>query len=79
MLYYIVKFRYKYRSNKRWSKWQTWHGEETYITRDEAILEANKALAYHKYNAQLNTIASAIQYEVVQIETTTLDTTEVEL
>lgn len=76
MTYFIVKFRYKGKVNNRWCKWQTWHGKETYETQEQAILEANRALAYLK---QELATASSISIEVEKIETTTIDAVEVEL
>lgn len=77
MTYFIVKFRYKGKVNKRWCKWQTWHGKETHETQEQAILEANRALAYLKQ--EFRATASSISIEVEKIETTTIDAVEVEL
>ena len=76
---YIVKFRYKYRRNNRWSTWSTWHGKETYETLDEAKAQLWQAYNYHKKDNYLNHIASKIDYEIVKIETTTIETTTIEL
>ena len=76
---YIVKFRYKYRRNNRWSTWSTWHGKETYETLDEAKAQLWQAYNYHKTNNELTTIASKVEYKIELIETTIINNTTVEL
>lgn len=74
---YIVKFRYKYRRNNRFSTWNTWHGKETYETLDEA--KAQLWQAYNHLKKELKNIACKIEFEIVKIETTTIETATIEL
>ena len=76
---FIIKFRYKFRRNKRWSIWYTWHGKEGYETLDEAKAQLWQAYIYHRKDNELNTIASKIAYEIQRIETTIIEQTEIDL
>ncbi len=71
---YIVKFRYKYRRNNRWSAWTTWHGKETYETLDEA--KAQLWQAYKHLKKELENIACKIEFEIVLIKTIVATTVE---